>query len=54
MYEERDVRSSTEVLVRRRVVTPAPVSAGAGGAGAEGEGEGDDAMGQFLAFQGCA
>lgn len=59
VYEERDVRSSTEALVRRRVITPIPgwlegwdeqEQQG------EGEGQGDEesaAMGQFLEFQGC-
>lgn len=38
-----------EVLVRRRVLTPAPVAAAVD---EEEEGD-DDAMGQFLLFQGC-
>jgi hypothetical protein len=44
VYEERDVRSSAEALLRRRVITPTPAV----------EEEGEDVVGQFLEFQGCA
>jgi hypothetical protein len=42
VYEERDVRSSPEALLRRRVATPTP-----------GDGEEEAAVGLFLEFQGC-
>lgn len=60
VYEERDVRSSSEALVRRRVISPIPSRLEGwdeeqqeqGEQGQEKDEE-STAMGQFLEFQGC-
>lgn len=63
VYEERDIRSSAEALVRRRIVTPVIADAevdkeGGGGGGdveqqQEPQAEEDQCLEEFLQFQGC-